>query len=73
MRGRLDKTLSASCNGDCNGDGVVAVNDVIAAINIVLGRAPLSGCLTADVNGDEALTIDEILAAVNELLSGCAC
>jgi len=72
MRGRLEYTPSASCNADCNGDGVVAVNDVITAINIVLGQAPLSGCLTADTNGDEALTINEILAAVNELLSGCA-
>ncbi len=73
IRGRLENdTPSASCTGDCNGDGVVAVNDVIAAVNIALGRSPLSGCLTADVNGDEALTIGEILAAVNELLSGCA-
>src|SRR6185369_14994008 len=73
MRGRLEyDTLPASCNGDCDGDGVVAVNDVIAAVNIILGRAPVSGCLTADVNGDEALTIDEIVAAVNELLRGWA-
>ncbi|MGH7789401.1 MAG: cytochrome c peroxidase [Candidatus Binatia bacterium] len=72
MRGRLEyDPRSASCNGDCNGNGVVAVTDLIAAVNIALGRAPLSRCLTADVNRDEALAINELLAAVNELLSGC--
>ncbi|MBX3026484.1 hypothetical protein KF840_16370 [bacterium] len=59
------------CVADCSGDGVVAVNEVILAVNIALGNLPLAQCPTADANGDGAVTIGELIEAVNDVISGC--
>ena len=67
-------TLTATplpCGGDCNGDGMVSIDEIITAVNIDLENAPLSRCPSADVNGDGQVAIDDILAAVNHALNGC--
>lgn len=63
---------SASCVGDCDGDGEVRINELIAAVAIALGQVPLDGCAAVDVNGDGAVSIAELIAATNALLSGCS-
>ena len=50
--------------GDCNLDGDVTVSDVITAVNIGLGLAPLTRCQRADRDCNGTVTIDEIIAAV---------
>ncbi|MFI5397780.1 MAG: protease pro-enzyme activation domain-containing protein [Candidatus Binatia bacterium] len=62
---------TSECAGDCSGDGIVTVNDIITAVRIMLGLEPLSACPAADVNGDGTVTIDELLDAVNRSLNGC--
>jgi hypothetical protein len=60
-----------TCVGDCNGDGVVLVNEIITGVNIALDAAPISACPSFDVNGDGKVTINELIVAVNNALNGC--
>ena len=61
----------AQCAGDCNGDGMVAINELIVGVNIALGSAPVSQCPSFDVNADGMVAINELIAAVNNALMGC--
>jgi hypothetical protein len=60
-----------SCVGDCNGNGTVAINELILGVNIALGNTPLSACTAFDANGDGRVTINELIVAVNNALNGC--
>jgi len=57
--------------GDCNGDGQVTIDELIAAVDIALGQTDLSGCPSADANQDGSVTVDELIVAVNAALEGC--
>ncbi len=63
---------TADCAGDCNGDGVVTVDEIVRGVNLVLGTFGLAECPIFDANGDGEVTVEEIVAAVNALLNGCA-
>lgn len=60
------------CVGDCNGDGVVSINELIVGVNIALGRRPVADCPAFDRDANGAVSIAELVAAVNNALSGCA-
>lgn len=60
------------CDGDCNGDGTVSVDELIRSVSLGLGEMPLWQCRAADVNDDGRLTVDEILTATQRALRGCA-
>lgn len=62
---------SSPCAGDCNGDGVVTVDELIRGVNIALGTLAVSVCPAFDTNGDGQVTVDEIVAAVVTALRGC--
>ncbi|HSP97851.1 MAG TPA: choice-of-anchor V domain-containing protein [Candidatus Dormibacteraeota bacterium] len=64
-------TPGATCTGDCNGDGTVAINELISGVNIALGSAPATACATMDANDDGTVAINELIAAVSRALSGC--
>jgi cysteine-rich repeat protein len=53
------------CVGDCDGDGTVAINEVITCVNIGLELLPLANCTACDGNGDGAVAINEIITSVN--------
>jgi hypothetical protein len=59
------------CFGDCNGNCIVAINELIQAVQISLEEAPLAQCEAADRNGDLTVSIAELIAAVNNALDGC--
>ncbi len=61
----------ATCVGDCNADTTVAVDEILLALQVTLGAAPLDGCAAVDRNLDGEATVDEILAAINVALDGC--
>jgi len=61
------------CIGDCDGNGIVTVNEILLMVNIALGNLPASACTAGDANHDGTITINEILAAVNSALNGCPC
>ena len=62
----LDSVCDAP--GDCNFDKTVAINEIIAAIDIALGTGSLSSCTQADANGDGTVTINELIMAVGVAL-----
>lgn len=62
----------AQCTGDCNGDGVVTIDELIIGVNMALGRLPLTRCPAMNPDGGSAVTIDELVAAVGNALDGCA-
>jgi hypothetical protein len=59
------------CAGDCDGNGIVAINELVLAVNINLGRSDISACPAIDTNGDGTAAINELIAAVNRNLDGC--
>lgn len=58
------------CTGDCAGTHAVAVNDLIALVNVALGNAQPSACSHGVPSGAE-VDIALIIEAVNNALSGC--
>lgn len=62
---------AAACAGDCDGDGSVAINELVRAVAVALGGTPLGQCAAADANGDGTVTIAELIAAVGAALDGC--
>jgi hypothetical protein len=63
---------ASECVGDCNGNGQVAINELIQGVNIALGRAEVDQCRSLDRNMDDNVAINELIAAVNNALKGCA-
>ena len=61
----------APCTGDCDGDGMVAINELVIGVNIALGNLPIAECPRFDANGDTAVTIPELIQAVANTLNGC--
>ena len=59
------------CAGDCNGNGSVAVNELVAGVNIALGSAAVDVCSACDTNGNGSVSVNELIAAVRRALDGC--
>lgn len=59
------------CVGDCDQNGVVAVNELVSMVNIALERALVALCLAGDTNGDGKIVVNEVVAGVGALLRGC--
>lgn len=59
------------CAGDCDGNGAVAINELIIGVNINLGQAGVGACPAMDANGNGAVAVNELIAAVNNSLRGC--
>jgi hypothetical protein len=57
--------------GDCNGDGEVAITELIRGVNIALGEATLDRCPVFDVNDDGEVAVNELIVGVNNALVGC--
>ncbi len=60
-----------ACVGDCNGDGTVAINELILGVDIALGEADVTACPAIDANDDLTVSINELILAVDSALSGC--
>ena len=60
-----------SCIGDCDGDGVVEINELVLGVGIALGTNALSACPNLN-NGQGAVSIDRLVAAVNNALCNCS-
>ena len=56
---------------DCDGDGTVAINELITGIGIALGDASLAACPSFDRNGDGGVAIDELVVGIGAALDGC--
>lgn len=58
-------TAAPSAAGDCDGNDVVSVDELVRAVAIALESVALSTCPAADLDGDGAVRIDELIAALN--------
>jgi hypothetical protein len=56
--------------GDCSGDLVVTINELVTSVNVALGAAAVSSCQRADVNEDGRVTVDEIVKGVTAAATG---
>jgi hypothetical protein len=62
-------TRPAAAIGDCDGDGIVTVAELVRAVGIALAAEPLSWCAPADRDGDGTVRIDEVIAAISAALA----
>ena len=60
-----------SCPGDCNLDGVVAINELLLGVNIFLAGMPPSGCDELDDDRDGVVRVNELVLAVVKALGPC--
>lgn len=61
----------AACAGDCNTNGAVTIDEVIAGVRIALGLLPAAACAPVDVNRDQRVTVDELVSVVAQALNHC--
>lgn len=66
----LPAAAPATCP-DCDGDGAVAIHELVTGIGIALGGTPLARCPDFDRDADGAVGIDELVAAIAAALDGC--
>ncbi len=60
------------CVGDCNGDGVISIDELVRGVAIALGRQPRDHCPASDRDQNGTVSVDELVAAVASALAGCA-
>jgi hypothetical protein len=63
--------LRPPCHGDCNGDGMVLLNELVLGVGIGLDTTPVDACRAADGDDSRSVRIDEILRAVQVALTAC--
>lgn len=61
----------AACVGDCDGNGSVAINELIIGVNIGLDLAPVASCPAFDRDGNGLVTVADVITAVGYGLQGC--
>ena len=49
-----------TCSGDCDGNRVVTIDELIKAVGIALGSTAAGDCLAADADASGTITIDEL-------------
>lgn len=65
-------TAAPFCPGDCNGDGMVSINELVLAVAIALETQPLTACPESDSNRDGRVAINELIEHVNGAQSACS-
>jgi len=60
-------TVATSRPGDCDGDGMVTIDELIVAVRLALGETT-PACGAADSNGDGRVGIDDLIRAVSAAL-----
>ena len=63
--------VTVACAGDCDGNGTVAISELITGVTIALGSQPLDRCPAFDSSGNSGVEINELIAAVSNALDGC--
>lgn len=59
------------CPGDCDGDGVVGVDEILRSVRISLALLPLSDCVDIDLDDSGGVSISELIQVVRRALLGC--
>jgi hypothetical protein len=59
------------CPGDCGGDRIVTVDELLRAVNIALGSVAAETCPASDPDASGTVTVAELVQAVGFALQGC--
>ncbi len=59
------------CAGDCDGDGIVRIDELIRGVDVALARLPIGACEAVDGDDDGRAGVDELVGAVGAALGGC--
>ena len=59
------------CAGDCNGDRLVTVDELVAAVRVALGESAENACASFDGDGDGSVSVNELVTLVVNALVGC--
>jgi hypothetical protein len=59
------------CSGDCNGDELVGVDELVTGVGITLGAQTTDSCPPFDVNDDDAVAVNELVLGVDAAMRGC--
>jgi hypothetical protein len=65
------RVAAQTCSGDCDGNQVVTVNELVKGVNIALGTSQLGECEAFDRDQNGTVSVDELVAAVRNALEGC--
>ena len=68
---RPTPTAPSSCSGDCDGDGIVAIDELVRGVAVALGVQALATCSAADGDGDGMVSIADLVRGVAAALGGC--
>ncbi len=60
-----------SCPGDCNGDGLVDIAELMTGVRIALGQDGAERCRAFDADADEQVFVFDLLDGVEHALDGC--
>ncbi len=63
--------VAQPCAGDCDGNGTVAIHELVMGVQIALGTADMGQCEALDVDSDGTCRIDELILAVDSALDAC--
>jgi cytochrome c peroxidase len=66
-----DPFLAPACPGDCNHDGEVTIDELLAAVGMALEQNTLAACVSADANGDGEVGVDELVRMIRLAAEGC--
>jgi hypothetical protein len=65
------ESSAGPCQGDCDEDGRVLVNELIIGVRILLETAELAACPAMDGDEDGAVAVNELVGGVLSALAGC--
>jgi hypothetical protein len=66
-----DQALSEVCVGDCDGNNMVTIDELILGINIALGKLSVNTC-PAFANSQGVVNVAQLVAGVDGALNGCS-
>lgn len=65
------QALAGACAGDCDEDARVDIAELLAGVNLALGRGGEIICAAGDPDLDGRITVAELLSAIGTALHGC--
>lgn len=69
--GGISTQVPPACTGDCNEDGIVAINELVLGVSVTLAGSPGNACPLLDADQNEQISIDELVQGVAFSLNGC--
>lgn len=71
LLGARSARAPAQCVGDCDGNGAVAVAEIVVGVDIALARRPIEACTPMDADNNHTVSIPELTSAVGFALIDC--